>query len=318
MNTIPTSLYLGVDGGASNITMAVVDGEGGIVAQQLVSGGANYHAIGLEMAIEHLETTLHELVQQLDRSLPVTFSKAVFGLAGCNFDSDKHVLTQALRTSSLSTLLGGGFEVVNDSRVALRAGTTDGVGLVLIAGTGSNCYGFDKTGRSAQAGGIDQILSDEGSGYDIGLRGLRAVVAQLDGRGEETLLKAKMFEKLKVKSLEEMYGQVYGHYTAKPQIASLAVVVSECAEQGDVVARDILNHSVNELLSMVDAVLRQLDWQDQSVTAVMVGSVLHQHYISHRLLSELRRVAPLIKPVQPDVSAAVGAAWMAKESAASQ
>jgi N-acetylglucosamine kinase-like BadF-type ATPase len=266
------------------------------------------------VAIEHLEVALHELVSQLDRSL-VTFTRAVFGLAGCNFPSDEQLLTQALRRSSLSTWLGGGFAVVNDSRVALQAGTKDGVGLVLIAGTGSNCYGVDAHGRSAQAGGVDHILSDEGSGYDIGLRGLRAVVAQLDGRGEDTLLKAKLFDKLKVKNLEELYSQVYTHYTTKPQIASLAVIVSECADEGDTVARDILNHSVNELLSLVDAVLKRLEWQDQSVTAVLVGSVLHQKYVSQRFLSELRRVAPLVKAVRPDVTAAVGAARMAREQA---
>jgi N-acetylglucosamine kinase-like BadF-type ATPase len=211
-------------------------------------------------------------------------------------------------------MLGGGFEVVNDSRAALRAGTKDGVGIALIAGTGSNCYGFKSDGREAKAGGLDHILSDEGSGYDIGLRGLRAVVEQLDGRGQETLLTTQFFTKLGVKSLEELYMKVYSEYTSKSQIASLAITVCDCADQGDIVARDILNHSVNKLISLVDAVVKQLDWEKEIVPVVMVGSVLHQHYVAGRLRSELLRVAPLLKLVTPDVTAAVGAVWLAIES----
>lgn len=307
-----SGMYLGVDGGASNITMAVVDTQGKVLAQHLLGGGANYHAVGLEVAVEHLEEVMQGLLTELAAGR-TSFSRAVFGLAGCNFPSDRELLTRALRSSSMATMLGGGFDVVNDARVALRAGTDDGVGVVLIAGTGSNCYGRDGKGKEARAGGIDHILSDEGSGYDIGLRGLRAVVAELDGRGEATQIKQRLYARLRVRSLEELYARVYGEYVTKPRIASLAVTVCECAADGDIVARDILNHSVNELLSLVDAVLRRLEWQDTVTPVVMVGSILQEPYIAQRLKIELLRIAPKAKVVRPGVSSAVGAAWMAKE-----
>ena len=308
------SLYLGVDGGASNITMAVVDQSAKVLAQQLVTGGANYHALGLDPAIEHLESALRDLIEQLPVVAPVAFERAVFGLAGCNFASDRETLTQALRKSSMSTMLGGGFEVVNDAKVALRSGTKDGVGIALIAGTGSNCYGHTADGREGKAGGLDHILSDEGSGYDIGLRGLQSVVAQLDGRGEATKITPQVFTKLGVNSLEGLYTEIYDSYTTKSKIASFAIIVAECAEQGDVVARDILNHSVNELVRLVDAVVKQLSWENERVPVVMVGSVLHQKYVAERLRTELKRLAPDLSLVSPDVPAAVGAAWMAMES----
>jgi N-acetylglucosamine kinase-like BadF-type ATPase len=315
--TTTSPLYLGVDGGASNITMAVVDERGKVMAQQLATGGANYHALGLEEVLDHLESVLQEMLEQFSSARPAVFRRAVFGLAGCNFPSDKNVLTQALRQSRISTVVGGSLEVVNDSRVALRSGTKDGVGIALIAGTGSNCYGRAADGREGQAGGLDHILSDEGSGYDIGLRGLRAVVAQLDGRGETTKITKQVFAKLGVDSLEALHSIVYESYTSKSQIASLATIVAECAGQGDVVARDILNHSVNELVSLVDAVLKQLEWQETSMPVVLVGSVLRQSYVASRLKSEIRRIAPMLKLVTPDVPAAVGAAWMAMEGARS-
>ncbi len=303
-------LFLGVDGGASNITAVVVNAAGKTLYEKKLPRGGNYHALGLETAVEHLETAMQDVTDAL-ATPRLTFARAVFGLAGCNFASDKKLLTKALRQSSISTLLGGGFEVVNDSRIALRAGTEDGIGLVLIAGTGSNCYGRATDDKEAKAGGVDHILSDEGSGYDIGLRGLRAVVEQLDGRGDETTITPELFAKLEVASLEELYREVYSHYTVKPQIASLAEVVCDCASQGDVVAMDILNHSVNKLIELVDAVVTRLDWRETRVPAVVVGSIIHHPYVSQRLETELHRVAPMIKVVRPSVSSAMGAALMA-------
>ena len=139
--------------------------------------------MGMTKTIENLEEAIQTATAELAMK-PAVFEKSVFGLAGCNFESDRLLLDEALRKSSLSTVLGGGFEIMNDSRVALRAGTKDGVGVVLIAGTGSNCYGLNSDGQSAKSGGVDYILSDEGGGYDIGLRSLKAVARDLDSRGD--------------------------------------------------------------------------------------------------------------------------------------
>ena len=50
--------------------------------------------------------------------------------------------------------------------------------MVVIAGTGSIAVGVDADGRTARAGGWGHILGDEGSGYDLGHRGLNAATAR--------------------------------------------------------------------------------------------------------------------------------------------
>ena len=80
--------------------------------------------------------------------------------------------------------------VVNDALVALEAGAGDGPGIVLIAGTGSICYGRNEEGQAARAGGWGYMLGDEGSGWWIGRRALSAVMRQFDGRGPATLADA--------------------------------------------------------------------------------------------------------------------------------
>ena len=108
---------------------------------------------------------------------------------------------------------------------------------------------------------------------------------------------------------------MYAKYQNKAAIASLAKQTVEIAAKGDAVARDILNHSVNELLSMVDAVIRRLDWRDTAIPVIAVGSVVgHRNYVRQRFQSELLRVAPKAKLVTPKVSSANGAALLALES----
>ena len=68
------------------------------------------------------------------------------------------------------------------------AGVKEGVGVVLIAGTGSMAYGRDATGAHARSGGWGRLLADEGSGYWLGHQLLRRIVQAADGRAPKTAL----------------------------------------------------------------------------------------------------------------------------------
>lgn len=309
--SIHEQLYLGVDGGASNTTVAITDQQGEVVFQQTWPLSANYHTVGLETVISNLETIIQEAATQLQVPPPLVFDRAVFGLAGNNFTEDQQLLDRAIKFSSLSTMIGE-LVVYNDSRIALRAGVEDSIGLVLLVGTGSNCLGHAGHDQAVQAGGLDYIMADQGSGYDIGLRILRAVTSELDGRGDQTKLTKQLFRHLNVSSLSELYQLIYSKYTDKASIASLAVLASDVAEDGDHVAQHILNHSVNELLKMVDAVMTKLDWRDQKVSLVIIGStILNSRYLYRRFEAELRRINPQTRIIKPTMSPAQAAAMLA-------
>src|SRR5690606_32417870 len=109
-------LYLGVDGGASNTTVVILNEKGESLFEQTYHRGANYQSLGLTQAIENLEESVRSAAESLELH-PLAFDRSVFGLAGCNFESDRKILDEALRKSSLGAVLGGGFEIVNDSRV---------------------------------------------------------------------------------------------------------------------------------------------------------------------------------------------------------
>lgn len=311
---VPAQVYLGIDGGASKVAACLVDETGAVLATARVEAGANYHALPLPEVVDHLVEVVQEVLKLSGLPAPVVVNRSVFGLAGCNFAEDSQKLGRSLRQSALVSLIGADLQVVNDSWLGLRAGTPDGIGVVVVAGTGSNCFGRNRQGAEARSGGMDYILADEGSGYDIGLRLLKAVTRSLDGRMGKTLMKDLLFEQLTVGSLAELHTVVYSDYQEKSAIASLAPVVITAAEGGDQAAQDILIHSVNQLIRMVDAVLGRLSMQQEAVAVVETGSIFQEHqYFSDRFADELRRIAPQAWVVRPMMSSAEAAAWLAKE-----
>lgn len=316
--SIHEELYLGVDGGASNITVAIVNKSGQVAYQQTTAASANLHAVGLDQAIDSIESAIQQAIEDISVPAPVVFEHSYFGLSGCNFPSDRKQLESAIRYSPLNTMLGKGFTVVNDNRIALRSGLEDSVGIALIAGTGSNCLGRASDGREVQSGGWDYILADEGAGYDIGLRTLKTVTRTLDGRAESTRLSKEIMTHLQVTNLEQLHEVVYRKYQTKSAIASLSQIVSEVAETGDHQAQAILNHSANELIKMVDAVMTALEWRDTPISVVLVGSAIQRgSYLRRRFEAEVRRVNPMVRTIDPQISPALAAALLALEEAKS-
>ncbi|HPS81896.1 MAG TPA: BadF/BadG/BcrA/BcrD ATPase family protein, partial [Candidatus Limiplasma sp.] len=73
------------------------------------------------------------------------------------------------------------FQLVGDQESALY-GAVGPYGAVLVAGTGSICYGRNRQGDTARSGGYGYLVDDEGSGYAIGRDILTAVLRAGDGR----------------------------------------------------------------------------------------------------------------------------------------
>ena len=72
--------------------------------------------------------------------------------------------------------------MVNDGDLVVAAGTPEGWGVGVIAGTGSIAVGRATDGRTARAGGWGHLIGDEGSAYGVVLETLRLVARRADGR----------------------------------------------------------------------------------------------------------------------------------------
>ena len=156
---------LGVDGGGSKTTVQIADIDGRVISQS-VSGSSNYKSVGINRAIENLNKAIFNAAGSLKVSEDVYFISSCFGFAGNDTGEDSETYRKIVFNDKLNSYLNPkGAIICNDTRIGLESGSENKNKIILIAGTGSNCFGINEDGKEAGASGWDFILADEGSGY---------------------------------------------------------------------------------------------------------------------------------------------------------
>ena len=241
-----------------------------LVVGRGTAGPANPQAAGFDEALRNLDRAIAAALEDAGVK-PAPLAAAVLALAG----SDRGENRQVLHRWAEKRRLARRFRVVHDGLPVLVAGSPEGWGVALIAGTGSLAFGQARDGRTARAGGWGFLFGDEGSAYAIALAGLRAVAKSADGRAPATDLLAAFRERLHLKEPPELIPAVYRVADDRAQIASLADVVTRTADEGDATAQQILDAAANELATMVAAVSRNLGfWADPFPLALTGGALL--------------------------------------------
>jgi N-acetylglucosamine kinase-like BadF-type ATPase len=251
---------IGIDAGATK-TVALRADESGHVLAEGRGGGANLQTHG-ELEVEKVIDGLLETLDPDRRA-----SAVCLGIAGVDRPQGQQVVSGILRRLGYREKA----RVVNDAVIALAAGAPDRVGIVVLAGTGSIAYGADRRGGTARASGLGYLLADEGSGFWLGQRTLRAAVRATDGRGPETKLAALVFEALGVTSLAELAPRFYEEAGAQHRIAALAGLVQRASDAGDAVAAALLEDGAGELSLAARAVARRLDLAGEPYPVVLAG-----------------------------------------------
>jgi N-acetylglucosamine kinase len=148
---------IGLDAGGTK-TVGLLADENGEIVRQARSGGANFRVTG-ELGIEK---TLYEVILALDP--PVPLGAVCLGIAGADRPPQVAIVRDVIARLGFRRNV----RVVNDAAIALVAGTGDGIGVVVVAGTGSIAYGQDASGGTARSGGWGYLLGDEASAFWIG------------------------------------------------------------------------------------------------------------------------------------------------------
>ena len=205
-----------------------------------------------------------------------------------------------------------GVVICNDCIIALAGGVGEPVGIVAIAGTGSIAYGQNRHGERKRAGGWGYILGDEGGGYDIALRGLRAAVRSSDGRLGATVLTDLIVRHLGVRSAEDLVGVVYRRGWGAREIAALAPLVGEAADAGDAVAVGIIDSAVAELVEAVRAVMGGIFQADEGFEVVTAGGGWRiSGLLREGFAAKLAAIAPTAEVIWPRYEPAKGAGLLA-------
>jgi N-acetylglucosamine kinase-like BadF-type ATPase len=300
------TLVLGVDGGGTS-THALVADERGAVRGFGFSGPSNWEDIGFDAAIASVAAAAREALAAAGTE-PASMEAAVYGLAGIDFASDE------TRMSSVQTTLGvtGPFQVLNDSFVAMRAGTNHPWGIVVVAGTGSVVAGRNPAGESFRTIGIGPLYGDDGSATEVSQAAVSSVAAQLMGTGPRTTLTEKMCTAAGVPDPMALIEAL-----SKSQIPDdgFTPIVFEAAEGGDLVARRILEGAGASLGDRAGHVARRLSMGDSEFELVLAGRLFRteSRIMRAALESTVKRSARFAYPVTLEAPPVVGAALLALE-----
>lgn len=124
-------------------------------------------------------------------------------------------------------------------------------GVVLAAGTGAVAIAIGRHGRFQRVDGWGPWLGDEGSGAWLGLAGLRAAARAQDGRGPETALRDAAWREFEGPAPLALKLAVDDNPART--VAAFAPVVARLAEQGDAVARGLVDAAAAALARAVIA-----------------------------------------------------------------
>ncbi len=223
---------LGIEGGGTKTTWALLTRDGKVLAQ-----GATGPGNTLLLSDAALEKLFREI-----RAKAGTRVEAIGGaFAGCQLAAEKSRVEKIVRKVWPKA---GVVRVMEDTRSVLAAAFGDGPGIVVIAGTGSNVAGQKSASEPIEkSGGWGHLFSDEGSAYDIARRGFQLAYDSYDATRKISVLAREFLTAAGKSSMEELVALVLQD-TSKTTVAGWARCVFSAASKQDRDAKRVIQSAV--------------------------------------------------------------------------
>ncbi|MGG6311689.1 N-acetylglucosamine kinase [Paenibacillus macerans] len=293
----------GIDGGGTKTTVTVAERSGKAV-DTFTAGALNWNGqdeASFGRSLRELLTVMAGVMGGLEHCEHICL-----GAAGVSNPEAEERLAACIREHGYA----GGLTITGDHEIALRGAIDRPAGIILIAGTGSICYGRNADGLTHRTGGCGHLIDDEGSGYDIGRRLLGAVVRAADGRIAPTAITELVYAQLQLGSVRQLIGFVHDKRTNKQDIAALAPLLSQACGLGDETALAIARRCAIALVELAAPVAERLALEEGELA--MAGSVLlHSGQVQAVFREALNQCFPALACTLPKHDAAYGAVMLA-------
>lgn len=297
---------LGMDGGGTKTVVCIEElGKSNEKPMLLYAGAFNLNG----QKEEATRKTLQDIYKQLEENGYHTKNCKGIGVG-----------TAGISNPIVSTFLENEFRsqgyecpifLYGDQETALSAIFESCYGMILIAGTGSICFGKTKGKEPIRAGGYGHIIDDVGSGYAIARDMLTAIVRAEDGRGEKTVLTSLVFDYLKIANIKQVIQFLYKENRSKKEIANLATLMEQAYSLGDNVADSIEEKSANDLYELWNAVHRQMP---SETNLALTGSVLVKNKrICAKLMEKIHKEKQDMNIIVSNEESAIGALRLLKK-----
>lgn len=297
---------LGIDGGGTRTVCVISDAQGRLLSRG-TGGSSNFLTVGEEEAERSIRTAIQTGLERCGVEIP-RFKVAYLGMAGAGRPSGVKAIRRIMKALDVADKI----VVDTDAAIALAGATACSPGAVVISGTGSIAFGINKSRKTMRVGGWGSLLGDEGSGYDIGRRGLTAALRAHDGRGEATVLLQKFLGHLGVRSVDELVDRIYLSGPKIDEIASFSRLIVEAARDGDAVSRKIMRDAAEELSTAAVTLIGQLNMEDYEFEVSLIGGMFRvDDLIASPVRHNIKSFAPKCQIISPRFEPAVGAVLLA-------
>lgn len=262
------AFFIGIDGGGTS-TRCVVGSERRVLGKA-IGASSKLTRVGPEAGRRALQSVIRQACAAA-RIDPGHIAYTCIGTAGAS----RADVVEAVRRWTTEVVTGN-IEITGDMVVAHEAAFRGAAGVLVVAGTGSICYGRTARGKSAQAGGGGPIVSDEGSGDWIG----RLAVEHAITFEHSTRLTGMLMKIWNVRSPSQI-AEHAGRDPA-PDFAALFPAVQSAASKGDKVAGAILSSAGEELAKLAITVVQELWPRRQRVRVATHGGVFENSPVVRR------------------------------------
>ena len=301
------SKYLiSIDGGGTSTEASVYNTDDQSIAI-FTFEGSNYHNVGLDMFEKTIVSGLNEIYEALEITADDILGM-VLGLAGCDTDIDKEKLLPLILKTGVPKEKTF---ICNDCEFIMYS-LANAPGICVVSGTGSIAFAYDNTDKVIRCGGWGNPLSDLGSGYWVGCQILREYLKFTD----DQVPHLPIFDEV-----EASFGMTRQELIvkctniSKKEIASVARVVLESAENGDILCRNILEAAAYNLANMCATLFKKLDTENApSVDIVTTGSIFKNQLLKDAFIDHCEKqanyknfnfVAPTNSPSESGIQLAI-------------
>ena len=167
-------VYGGVEGGATKSVVSLFNDQMEILASVEDGPPTNLHVLGLPETCNRIKEMILTCYERANLPSSTVLTSLGMSLAGCEVPSINKNLKSAMTDLGISK-----FVAVSSDTVGSMATATPNGGVVLIAGTGSNCLLINPDGSEARSGGWGRFLGDEGASFWIAQRVIVGVLKNL-------------------------------------------------------------------------------------------------------------------------------------------
>ena len=296
-----SAVILGIECGATR-TVALVAHANGNEMARAEFGPANLRLLDDKQLTAHF--------REIARRMPHPSALGI-GMAGARTEQD----WKRIRDTAAKLWRKVPCVATNDLETALYAAPGsmhENVARVLIlSGTGSCCFGKSSDGKVMKVGGWGHLLGDKGSGYEIGLRALKASLYYYDRDGRWPRLGERVLRALMLNEPNDLIGWAQG--ATKREVAAIALEVFGAWEEQDRIAKDILEAAANSLAKDGAACAQRLV-ATETVEFVLAGGVLtRQPLFAKRVTELLKERRPESRAIVLERESVWGAVELAKQ-----